>query len=174
MQIFPGELKLSPGIAYGYLTYFHLRETLLLLPPSLLIRCRTFSFSIESYFAPPKEAPAKESSGGTTGYHATQGRVPAKKMNNIDEVANPTIFVVFHYFKADTAPTWWDAMSKISPDDFAKLGAAQIEAGFYNHAFCPIVGREIICIWEAKEGLSATDFQVRLLFAINFTVYPVC
>ena len=116
--------------------------------------------SIKSYFAPPAEAPAKEIAVGWASTSQTEGPVPAKKMNNLDEVSNPMIFVVFHAFKADASSAWWSAISKMGSDEMAKMNAAQIEKGFYNHAFCPIVGREIICIWEAKEGLTAVDFQV--------------
>ena len=35
-----------------------------------------------------------------------------------------------------------------------------LEAGFFNHSFCPI-GPEgpAFCIWEVREGISAEEFQ---------------
>ena len=38
--------------------------------------------------------------------------------------------------------------------------ANNLEAGFHNHAFCPI-GPEgpADCIWEVREGISAETFQ---------------
>ena len=38
--------------------------------------------------------------------------------------------------------------------------AKNLEAGFYNHCFCPI-GPEgpAYCIWEVREGISAEEFQ---------------
>ena len=38
--------------------------------------------------------------------------------------------------------------------------AQNLEAGFYNHAFCP-VGPEgpAFCIWEVREGITAEQFQ---------------
>ena len=38
--------------------------------------------------------------------------------------------------------------------------AKNLEAGFYNHSFCPI-GPEgpAFCIWEVREGITAEEFQ---------------
>jgi len=38
--------------------------------------------------------------------------------------------------------------------------AVNLEAGFYNHSFCP-VGPEgpAFCIWEVRDGISAEEFQ---------------
>ena len=38
--------------------------------------------------------------------------------------------------------------------------AKNLEAGFYNHSFCP-VGPEgpAFCIWEVREGITAEEFQ---------------
>ena len=71
-------------------------------------------------------------------------------------------FHVHHEFRAGKAQKWWEtAKAAMAPgggwDDAV---AKNLEAGFYNHAFCPI-GPEgpAYCIWEVREGITAEDFQ---------------
>ena len=41
-----------------------------------------------------------------------------------------------------------------------KQSPKNLQAGFYNHSFCPI-GPEgpAFCIWEVREGITAEEFQ---------------
>ena len=71
-------------------------------------------------------------------------------------------FHVHHEFRAGKAAQWWQAaQAAMAPgggwDDAV---AKNLEAGFYNHAFCP-VGPEgpAFCIWEVREGISDVEFQ---------------
>lgn len=73
-----------------------------------------------------------------------------------------TWFVVRHSFKLGQAPSWWEAMSEIQADQ-AKFGAwmaACAEAGFHNHTFLATgLNTNSYCVWEAREGKTAADFQ---------------
>ena len=71
-------------------------------------------------------------------------------------------FHVQHEFRAGTSQTWWEAaQAAMAPgggwDDAV---AKNLEAGFYNHAFCPIgPDGPAFCIWEVREDISLEDFQ---------------
>ena len=71
-------------------------------------------------------------------------------------------FHVQHEFRAGKAPQWWEtAQAAMAPGGgWDQAVANNFEAGFYNHAFCPI-GPEgpAYCIWEVREGISAESFQ---------------
>lgn len=71
-------------------------------------------------------------------------------------------FHVQHEFRAGKAPQWWEtAQAAMAPGGgWDEAVANNLEAGFYNHAFCPI-GPEgpAYCIWEVREGISAESFQ---------------
>ena len=52
--------------------------------------------------------------------------------------------------QASHGSRWW----------LGRAVAKNLEAGFYNHAFCPI-GPEgpAFCIWEVREGITVEEFQ---------------
>ena len=71
-------------------------------------------------------------------------------------------FHVHHEFRAGKAQQWWEtAQAAMAPGSgWDEAVAKNLEAGFYNHAFCPI-GQEgpAFCIWEVREGITAEEFQ---------------
>ena len=71
-------------------------------------------------------------------------------------------FHVQHEFRAGKAEQWWEAaQAAMAPGGgWDEAVAKNLEAGFYNHSFCPI-GPEgpAFCIWEVREGISAEQFQ---------------
>ena len=73
-----------------------------------------------------------------------------------------TFFHVHHEFRAGAAQAWWEAaQAAMAPGGgWDEAVAKNLEAGFYNHSFCP-VGSEgpAFCIWEVREGITAEEFQ---------------
>ena len=71
-------------------------------------------------------------------------------------------FHVHHEFRAGQAQQWWEtAQAAMSPGGgWDEAVANNLEAGFFNHAFCPI-GPEgpAYCIWEVREGITDVEFQ---------------
>ena len=71
-------------------------------------------------------------------------------------------FHVHHEFRAGKAQQWWEtAQAAMAPGGgWDEAVAKNLEAGFYNHSFCPI-GPEgpAFCIWEVREGITAEEFQ---------------
>ena len=71
-------------------------------------------------------------------------------------------FHVHHEFRAGKAQQWWEtAQAAMAPGGgWDEAVAKNLEAGFYNHSFCP-VGPEgpAFCIWEVREGITAEEFQ---------------
>ena len=71
-------------------------------------------------------------------------------------------FHVHHEFRAGKAQQWWEsAQAAMAPGGGWDDAVAQnLEAGFFNHAFCP-VGPEgpAFCIWEVREGITDEEFQ---------------
>ena len=71
-------------------------------------------------------------------------------------------FHVHHEFRAGKAQQWWEtAQAAMAPGGgWDEAVAKNLEAGFYNHSFCPI-GLEgpAFCIWEVREGITAEEFQ---------------
>ena len=71
-------------------------------------------------------------------------------------------FHVHHEFRAGKAQQWWEtAQAAMAPgggwDDAV---TRNLEAGFYNHCFCPIAPQgPAYCIWEVREGITAEQFQ---------------
>jgi hypothetical protein len=71
-------------------------------------------------------------------------------------------FVVHHEFRAGKAQLWWEtAQAAMAPGGgWDEAVAKNLEAGFYNHCFCPISPEgPAFCIWEVREGISAEQFQ---------------
>ena len=71
-------------------------------------------------------------------------------------------FVVHHHFKPDMAGSWWEKIGAILGDEAAaeENVKSTMEKGFFNHSFMPMASKgPIYCIWEAKEGISASEFQ---------------
>ena len=71
-------------------------------------------------------------------------------------------FVVHHEFRAGKAQLWWEtAQVAMAPGGgWDEAVAKNLEAGFYNHCFCPISPEgPAFCIWEVREGISAEQFQ---------------
>ena len=73
-----------------------------------------------------------------------------------------TFFHVHHEFRAGAAQAWWEAaQAAMAPGGGGDEAVAKnLEAGFYNHSFCP-VGPEgpAFCIWEVRDGISDAEFQ---------------
>ena len=71
-------------------------------------------------------------------------------------------FHVHHEFRAGKAQQWWEAaqVAMAPGGGWDEAVAKNLEAGFYNHSFCPI-GPEgpAFCIWEVREGITAEEFQ---------------
>ena len=71
-------------------------------------------------------------------------------------------FHVHHEFRAGKAQQWWEtAQTAMAPGGgWDEEVAKNLQAGFYNHSFCPI-GPEgpAFCIWEVREGITAEEFQ---------------
>ena len=67
-----------------------------------------------------------------------------------------------HEFRIGKSETWWEtAQLAMAPGGgWDEAVAKNLEAGFFNHSFCPI-GPEgpAFCIWEVREGISAEEFQ---------------
>ena len=43
---------------------------------------------------------------------------------------------------------------------FVENGKSTMDKGFFNHTFMPMVAEgPIYCVWEAKEGISDSEFQ---------------
>ena len=74
----------------------------------------------------------------------------------------PKFFHVQHEFRIGKSETWWEtAQLAMAPGGgWHEAVAKNLEAGFFNHSFCPI-GPEgpAFCIWEVREGISAEEFQ---------------
>ena len=71
-------------------------------------------------------------------------------------------FHVHHEIRAGKAQQWWEtAQAAMAPGaSWDEAVAKNLEAGFYNHAFCP-VGPEgpAFCIWEVREVTTVEAFQ---------------
>jgi hypothetical protein len=71
-------------------------------------------------------------------------------------------FHVQQEFRTGKMEKWWEtAQLAMAPaGGWDEAIAKNLEAGFFNHSFCPI-GLEgpALCIWEVREGISAEEFQ---------------
>jgi hypothetical protein len=71
-------------------------------------------------------------------------------------------YIVHHYLKPRMAGEWWGKTDAPMSDEtvFAQNIKTTMEKSFFNHAFMPINSEgPIYCVWEAKEGISDSQFQ---------------
>ena len=71
-------------------------------------------------------------------------------------------FHVQHEFRIGTSQEWWKtAQAAMAPGGGWDAAVAKnLEAGFYNHCFCPIASEgPAFCIWEVREGITGEEFQ---------------
>ena len=69
-------------------------------------------------------------------------------------------FLVHHTFKPGMAEKWWANMKNYDETKQKIHLENQTEAGVYCHTFMPTAKEgPMYCIWEAKEGVSDSEFQ---------------
>jgi hypothetical protein len=73
-----------------------------------------------------------------------------------------SFYIVNHHFKPGMAAEWWGTLGALMSDEaaFAENIKSTMEKGFFNHSFMPTAAEgPIYCVWEAKEGISDSEFQ---------------
>ena len=73
-----------------------------------------------------------------------------------------SFYIVNHHLKPGMAAEWWGKLGAHMGDDaaFAENVKSTMDKGFFNHSFMPIAAEgPIYCVWEAKEGISDSEFQ---------------
>ena len=73
-----------------------------------------------------------------------------------------SFYIVNHHFKPGMAAEWWSKTGALMSDEaaFAENTKSTMEKGFFNHSFMPMAAEgPIYCVWEAKEGISDSEFQ---------------
>jgi len=73
-----------------------------------------------------------------------------------------SFYIVNHHFKPGMAAEWWGKTGALMSDEaaFAENTKSTMEKGFFNHSFMPMSAEgPIYCVWEAKEGISDSEFQ---------------
>ena len=73
-----------------------------------------------------------------------------------------SFYIVNHHFKPGMAAEWWGKTGALMSDEaaFAENTKSTMEKGFFNHSFMPMAADgPIYCVWEAKEGISDSEFQ---------------
>ena len=73
-----------------------------------------------------------------------------------------SFYIVIHHFKPVMAAEWWSKTGALMSDEaaFAENTKSTMEKGFFNHSFMPMAAEgPIYCVWEAKEGISDSEFQ---------------
>ena len=92
----------------------------------------------------------------------TKVECSTEDVSKVDRLMASKFFHVHHEFRAGKAQQWWEtAQAAMAPGGgWDEAVAKNLEAGFYNHSFCPI-GHEgpAFCIWEVREGITAEEFQ---------------
>ena len=70
-------------------------------------------------------------------------------------------YLVHHIFKPDMAKTWWEHPDgDLNEEEREKRTKRWFDAGFVNHCFMPMSkDGPMYCVWEVKDGVSATNFQ---------------
>lgn len=72
-----------------------------------------------------------------------------------------SMFWVYHEFKPDTAPKFWEWLQGFgTPENMAAMHAKFNSLGMHNHSFCP-GGPEgpCVCIWESDKPMEAAEMQ---------------
>ena len=92
----------------------------------------------------------------------TKAEFSTEDVPKADRFMASKFFHVHHEFRAGKSQQWWEtAQAAMAPGGgWDEAVAKNLEAGFYNHSFCPI-GPEgpAFCIWEVREGITAEEFQ---------------
>ena len=73
-----------------------------------------------------------------------------------------SFYIVNHHFKPGMAGEWWGKTGALMSDEaaFAENTKSTMDKGFFNHSFMPMAAEgPIYCVWEAKEGISDSEFQ---------------
>jgi hypothetical protein len=73
-----------------------------------------------------------------------------------------SFYIVNHHFKPGMAGEWWGKTGALMSDEaaFAENIKSTMDKGFFNHSFMPMAAEgPIYCVWEAKEGISDSEFQ---------------
>ena len=73
-----------------------------------------------------------------------------------------SFYIVNHHFKPGVASQWWEKTGRLMSDEaaFSENIKNTMEKGFFNHSFMPMAAEgTIYCVWEAKEGISDSEFQ---------------
>ena len=73
-----------------------------------------------------------------------------------------SFYIVNHHLKPGMAAEWWGKLGAHMGDEvaFAENVKSNMNKGFFNHSFMPMSQEgPIYCVWEAKEGISDSDFQ---------------
>ena len=70
-------------------------------------------------------------------------------------------YLVHHIIKPDMAKTWWGhSDADLNEEEREKRTKRWFDAGFVNHCFMPMSkDGPMYCVWEVKDGVSATNFQ---------------
>ncbi|MDA8860313.1 hypothetical protein N9I33_02610 [Paracoccaceae bacterium] len=71
-------------------------------------------------------------------------------------------YIVHHHFKPDMAGPWWEKTGALMSDQaaFEQNVKSTMDKGFFNHSFMPMTQEgPIYCVWEVKDGISASAFQ---------------
>lgn len=102
--------------------------------------------------------------GALYGMLGVQLPPPPKQKEEDRTVHSSKFFIVHHTFMAGKGQQWWGQVAELFADE-AKMGEMvkkQNAAGFHGHTFMPKNGGtedDIICLWEAKHGCTAQQFQ---------------
>jgi len=73
-----------------------------------------------------------------------------------------SFYIVNHHLKPRMAAEWWGKLGAHMSDEaaFAENVKSTMDKGFFNHSFMPMAAEgPIYCVWEAKEGISDSEFQ---------------
>ena len=77
-----------------------------------------------------------------------------------------SFYIVDHHLKPGMAAEQWGKLGAHMGDEaaFVENGKSTMDKGFFNHTFMPMVAEgPIYCVWEAKEGISDSDFKISLM-----------
>ena len=69
-------------------------------------------------------------------------------------------YLVHHHIKPNMSDAWWAKVGGQTEEDSKQNEKSMMEKGFFNHSFMPMgPDGPMYCVWEVKEGISASEFQ---------------
>ena len=69
-------------------------------------------------------------------------------------------YLVHHHIKPKMSEAWWGIVGGQTEEDSKEYEKSVMEKGFFNHSFMPMgPDGPMYCVWEVKDGISASEFQ---------------